>query len=111
MNEKSKNMDENIKKVRRENKTILYAIVGLLSRNICTLEQGSQKFTLFVIPEGKPILACTAHTDLILDYNSEQLSQSRIETNTRMYIGNRLFMSTWMRESFSIRYLYSEHWI
>jgi hypothetical protein len=34
MNEKMKHVEENIEKVRRENKTILYAIVGLLSRKI-----------------------------------------------------------------------------
>jgi hypothetical protein len=34
LNELKKHMKENIKKVRREKKTILYAIVGLLSRKI-----------------------------------------------------------------------------
>jgi hypothetical protein len=34
MNEMMKHMEENIEKVRRENKTILYAIVGLLSRKM-----------------------------------------------------------------------------
>jgi hypothetical protein len=34
MKEKMKHMEENIEKVRRKKKTILFAVVGLLSRNI-----------------------------------------------------------------------------
>jgi hypothetical protein len=34
MNEKTKHMEENIEKVRREKETILYAIVGQLSKKI-----------------------------------------------------------------------------
>jgi hypothetical protein len=37
INEKMKHMEENIENVERENRTIFYAIVGLLSRK-CALE-------------------------------------------------------------------------
>jgi hypothetical protein len=47
MNEKMKHMEENIKKVRRENKTILYAIVGLRTRKIYISMKFPQIYIIF----------------------------------------------------------------